>query len=101
MISRHSIQHLGLYNLRIYALLVLFNKPWMLMLRPPSARNCGLNYKPFQVEPGWVRLCSSLGMGFAALSNSQVLLAFFSITHYTTCSLYYRLLVCCWIQFSC
>ena len=60
---------------------VLFNKPWMRMLRPPSPRNYGLNYKPFQAEPGWVRLCSSLGMGFAALSNPQDLLAFFSITH--------------------
>ena len=53
----------------------------MLMLRPPSPRNYGLNYKPFQVEPGWVRLCSSFGMDFAALSNPQVLLGFFSITH--------------------
>ena len=51
------------------------------MLRPPSPRNCGLNYKPFQVERGWGQLCSSLGMGFAALSNPQDLFAFFSITH--------------------
>lgn len=53
----------------------------MLMLRPPSPRNYGLNYKPFQVEPRWVRLCNSLGMGLAALSNPQDLLAVFPITH--------------------
>ena len=51
------------------------------MLRPPSPRNYGLNYKPFQVEPGWVRLCNSLGMGFAALSNPPGSLSLFSITH--------------------
>ena len=34
-----------------------------------------------QVEPRWVRLCNSLGMGLAALSNPQDLLAVFPITH--------------------
>lgn len=55
--------------------------PGCLCLDHLAQETMDLITKPFQVEPGWVRLCSSLGMGFAALSNPQDLLAFFSITH--------------------